>query len=560
MDTLKKEYEIETAFCFQGIKDHNKILEKIMFGFYKNFKKAIIDNFTEIENINSLSKGETNLESNMDVILNILLVNPETPATFQNFRNALDFISKKSDGPPLGLLTVAAILPETWRKKLIDTNVTSLKDKHLHWADYVFLTGMDIQKKSFIKIIKRCNHAGAKVVAGGPMVTSSHIEFLGIDHFILNEAELTLPQFLEDLKNGCPKQVYTSLEFPEITISPTPLWSLLDMKQYASMYLQYSRGCPFNCEFCSIPFLNGHKPRTKAKEQFIIELDALYGEGWRGDIFIVDDNFIGNKRKLKEETLPALIQWNKHHNYVYNFTTEVSINLVDDNELLHLMIQAGFDSVFIGIETPCSESLLECGKSQNLQRDLVASIKKLHQNGLRVSGGFIIGFDNDPLNIFEQQINFIKDSKIVTAMVGLLNAPLGTRLFKRLKSENRLLNSGSGDNMDGSINFIPKMNYQKLIKGYKEVLDTIYSQKVYYERVKLFLQEYKPTIKKPIKISFNDLKAFLKISWKLGIMEKGKLYYWKLFFLSIFKHPQKFSLSMTLAVYGFHFRRIVEMI
>ncbi len=490
--------------------------------------------------------------------MKILLVNPETPATFQNFRNALKFISKKSDGPPLGLLTVAALLPEEWEIRLIDMNVDKLKDKDIIRADYLFLTGMNIQKSSFLDVVKRCNHIGTKVVTGGPMVTSSHSEFLGIDHFILNEAEVTLPPFLEDLENGCTRPVYSSSEFPEIMESPVPRWDLLNMKQYASMYIQYSRGCPFNCEFCSITILNGHKPRTKNTGQFIKEMDSLYRHGWRRGIFIVDDNFIGNKRKLKDEILPGMIEWNRRNDFQYNLTTEVSINLAEDDELLELMIEAGFNSVFIGIETPCSESLIECGKAQNLKTDMSAAIKKLHRHGLRVSGGFIIGFDNDPQNIFERQINFIKNSSIVTAMVGLLNAPLGTHLFKRLKSENRLLESASGDNMDGSINFIPKMNYQKLIRGYRHVLETIYSQKEYYERIKSFLQEYQPKINRFIKVSFNDIRAMFKSIWRLGLIEKGRRYYWKLFFHSLFKYPRKFSIAMTLAVYGFHFRRIVK--
>ncbi len=490
--------------------------------------------------------------------MKILLVYPETPSTFWSFNNALKFISKKAAEIPLGLITVAAMLPEDWEKKLIDTNVSRLKDKHILWADYVFLSGMNIQVKSFKQIVKRCNELGVKVVAGGPMVTTDYQEFLGVDHFVLNEAEITLPQFLKDLEAGHPKHIYTTNEFPELSSTPKPLWDLLEMRRYAGMDIQYSRGCPYNCEFCSITMLNGRRPRTKSKEQFLDELESLYQQGWRGGVFIVDDNFIGNKRKLKAEFLPALIRWSTERNYPFSFTAEVSVNLADDEELVKLMVKAGFQSTFIGIETPNDESLTECGKSQNLKRDMVASVKKLQHHGLMVSGGFIVGFDHDPPSIFKQQINFIQKSGIVTAMVGLLNAPSGTRLFKRLKSEKRLLNITSGNNMDGSINFVPKMSYQKLIKGYKEILETIYSQKEYYKRVKTFLHEYDPPSNTSKKITLSEIKAFLKSLWKLGIVEKGKRYYWKLLFLSLFKYPKKFSIAMTMAIYGFHFRRIAN--
>ena len=492
--------------------------------------------------------------------MRVLLIYPETPSTFWSFKNALKFISRKSSEPPLGLLTVAAMLPNGWEKKLLDLNVSRLNDEQLAWADYVFISGMNVHKQSFQEIVKRCNELGVKVVAGGPMVTTEYKEFDGVDFFVLNEAEITLPMFLKDLENGNPKHVYKTDKFPDISSTTIPLWSLLEKKKYASISIQYSRGCPFNCEFCSITMLNGHKPRTKSKEQFVEELESLYQFGWRGSVFIVDDNFIGNKRKLKNDLLPALIKWSKKRRYPFNFMTEVSINLVDDDVLVQLMVEAGFDSAFIGIETPNEDSLLECGKVQNQHRDMVASVKKLQRCGLNIAGGFIVGFDNDPPNIFEQQINFIQKSGIVTAMVGLLNAPSGTRLFKRMKSENRLLNVMSGDNMDGSMNFIPKMNNQKLKEGYKKIITTIYSQKQYYKRVKTFLREYKLPEVQNKKLTFREIQAFFKSLWILGCLEKGKRYYWKLLFYSLFNCPKKFALAVTMAIYGFHFRRIAETI
>jgi radical SAM superfamily enzyme YgiQ (UPF0313 family) len=490
--------------------------------------------------------------------MNILLVYPETPSTFWSFRNALEFISKKSSEIPLGLLTVAAMLPEEWNKKLIDTNVSALKDEHIQWADYVFLTGMNLHISSMKKIITRCNQKNIKVVLGGPLVTTDHNQFLGVDHFVLGESENIIPIFVKDLEESTPQHIYNSDAFPDISKTPIPLWELVEMKKYASMSVQYSRGCPFNCDFCSITMLNGHLPRTKSTEQFLNELDSLYNSGWKGDIFVVDDNFIGNKKKLKNDVLPALIDWSVKHDHPYSFGTEVSINLADDEELVNMMVKAGFNHTFIGIETPNNESLLECGKSQNLKRDLVTSVKKLQRKGIVVSGGFIVGFDNDSPNIFKQQINFIQNSGIVTAMVGLLNAPSGTTLFNRMKSENRLLNIMSGDNMDGTMNFIPKMSYQKLIQGYKEILDTIYSPKEFYKRVKTFLQEYERPFDIPNKLQFHHIKALFKSMWVLGIVEKGKRYYWKLFMFGLFKHPKKFPLAITMAIYGFHFRRVSE--
>jgi len=490
--------------------------------------------------------------------MKILFVYPETPSTFWSFKEALKFISKKAAEPPLGLITVAALLPGQWDKKLIDMNVTKLNDKDILWADYVFLTGMNVHLNSFREVVRRCNKLGVKVVAGGPLATTQSKDLLGIDHFILNEAEITLPQFLKDLENGNPKHIYTTDQFPDISLSPVPAFELLDMNKYASMSVQYSRGCPYDCEFCSITVLNGRKPRAKSAEQFLRELNKLKELGYKGPVSVVDDNFIGNKRKLKTEFLPALIQWSEKNNHIFNFITEVSINLADDDELMQMMIDAGFNSIFVGIETPNSESLTECGKAQNLRRSLIDSVKKLQRAGFIVSGGFIVGFDNDTEKVFDEQIQFIQQSGITNAMVGLLNAPTGTKLYKRMQNEKRLLDMFSGNNMDASINFIPKMDYKALIRGYSSLLHTIYSQKEYFRRVNEFLKEYQIPRWQKNRISFSELKAFFRLLWLLGFVEKGKKYFWKLLFLSLFKYPKKFTTAMTLAVYGFHFRRVIR--
>ena len=490
--------------------------------------------------------------------MKILLVYPKHPDTFWSFKHALKFISKRASFPPLGLLTVAAMLPKEWRLKLVDMNVERLRDKDLKWADFVFISAISIQKASAKEIINRCKKLGVKIVAGGPLFTTGREEFKDIDYFVLNEAEVTLPYFLEDLKNNCLKRIYTSSELPNIEKTPIPLFELVNMKKYASMNIQYSRGCPFNCEFCNIPVLYGHKVRTKNKGQILSELESLYSQGWRNEVFFVDDNFIGNKERLKKEILPSLIKWLKEKKYPFSFNTEASINLSDDEELMRLMVEAGFKAVFVGIETPNEKSLAECSKLQNKNRDLIACVKKIQKFGLEVQGGFIIGFDNDPPSIFERIIAFIQESRIGTAMVGLLNAPRGTRLYQRLVKENRLLKDISGDNTDFSINFIPKMNYKTLIKGYTIIVNKIYSPKYYYQRVKSFLKEYKPLQKRTFNFRFSHLKALFKSMLFLGIKEEGRSYYWKLFFWSLFRRPRLFPMAITSAIYGFHFRKVFE--
>ncbi|MFC1920402.1 B12-binding domain-containing radical SAM protein [Chloroflexota bacterium] len=488
--------------------------------------------------------------------MKILLVYPQYPDTFWSFKHALKFVSKKAAFPPLGLLTVAAMLPEEWEKKLVDMNTARLNDIDIKWADYVFISAMEVQKESVKLIVAQCKDLGVKTVAGGPLFTTGHEQFEGIDHFVLGEAEVTLPLFLNDLEEDHAQHVYASDERPDISSTPAPLWSLINMKHYSSMNLQYSRGCPYDCEFCDIVLLNGHTPRTKNKGQLISELNSLYEHGWRGNLFIVDDNFIGNKKKLKAETLPALIEWSESKKHPFVLGTEASINLADDEELMRLMVAAGFDEVFVGIETPNDESLVECTKFQNQNRNLVDSVKKLQQFGLEVQGGFIVGFDSDPESIFQTQIDFIQRSGIVTAMVGLLNAPTGTRLYHRLKGEGRLLNSFTGNNTDFSLNFTPVMDYDRLISGYKHILDTIYSPGEYYARIRTFLHEYKPPKTKSGKLQSHQIKAFFKSIWFLGIKGSGKRHYWRLFISYLMKSRPKFSRFILLAVYGYHFRKV----
>jgi radical SAM superfamily enzyme YgiQ (UPF0313 family) len=417
---------------------------------------------------------------------------------------------------------------------------------------------MSVQKESVKTVLARCRELGVKVVAGGPLFTNDYEEFADVDHLVLNEAEITLRSFLSDLKAGKPERIYASDEKADVTKTPIPLWELIDMRHYSCMNIQYSRGCPFDCEFCNITSLFGRVPRTKDSGQLIAELEKIYSLGWREGVFFVDDNFIGNKKKLKEKVLPSLIQWMEERKRPFYFSTEASINLADDEELMRLMAQAEFIAVFVGIETPHEESLIECAKAQNRNRDLISSVKKIQDFGLEVQAGFIVGFDQDPASIFEKMITFIQESGIVTAMVGLLNAPRGTKLYERLVTENRLLKTSTGDNTDLSMNFIPKMSYEKLIDGYRQIIENIYSPKQYYTRVKLFMKDYRPMQQKVVQMRYSYWKAGLKSVFILGVLGKERFYYWRLVFWSLFRKPRLLPMAVTFSIYGFHFRKIFE--
>jgi radical SAM superfamily enzyme YgiQ (UPF0313 family) len=488
--------------------------------------------------------------------MNILLVYPEYPDTYWSFSHALKFISKKAAYPPLGLITVSALLPESWSKKLIDLNIESLHDSDILWADYIMISAMSVQTESANDIIDRCRKLDKKVIAGGPLFTAESENYSHVDYLVLNEAELTLKPFLDDLEKGTPKRIYKSDEFSDVTQTPIPDYSLLQHEHYASMSIQYTRGCPFNCDFCDITALFGKKVRAKTTEQIMAELDNLYLTGFSGSVFFVDDNFIGNRRVLKNDLLPAIINWMGNHHHPFHFITEASVNLADDPILMQMMVQAGFSKVFVGIETPDEASLTECSKTQNNNRDLIEAIHIIQSVGMEVSAGFIVGFDNDTPTIFQRQIDFIQKSGIISAMVGLLNAPRKTRLYERLHGEGRIVDVFTGDNTNYVLNFVPKMDKEDLLEGYQKILDGIYSCQPYFERVKKFLTAFEPKVQMQTKISRQKIKALLRSMIVLGIRDSGRKYYWKLFFWSLFRKPKVFPLAITYAVFGFHYRKV----
>jgi radical SAM superfamily enzyme YgiQ (UPF0313 family) len=448
------------------------------------------------------------------------------------------------------------MLPEEWERKLVDLNVRELRNSEIRWADYVFIGAMSVQAASATEVVRRCRQMEKTIVAGGPLFTGDPDAWSHIDHLVLNEAEITLPWFLSDLENKVPRHIYQTEEFADMALSPCPDFSLIKTSDYAQLSLQYSRGCPFNCDFCEITALLGRKVRLKSTLQIMDELEVIYNTGFRGNLFFVDDNFIGNRKRLKQELLPAIIQWNLDHKYPYTFTTEASIDLSDDAELLRAMALAGFEKVFVGIETPDEVCLKECNKYLNQGRNLLDSVGEIQAAGIEVSAGFIVGFDHDNTGIFQRQIDFIQQSGIISAMVGLLNAPSRTQLYKRLKEEGRILRTHEGDNTNYSMNFVPRMNKEVLLEGYQKIVSSIYSSKAYYERLKLFLKNFKPVAINRARVNRENIMALLRSVLYLGIIDRNRIYYWKLMFWSLSRRPEMLPLAVTYSIYGYHFRKV----
>ena len=420
----------------------------------------------------------------------VLLVSPCIPTTYWSYKYALPFVRKKALLPPLGLMTVAGMLPEQFELKLVDMNVEALRREDIEWADIVFLSAMIVQQKSFDQVVALCREFTTPVVAGGPYPTSSFETIEGVDHFVLDEAEYTLPEFLRDWQRGQARHVYRAEGKPDLALTPLPRFDLVDVNLYESMPLQFSRGCPFDCEFCDITELFGRKPRTKDPQQFLREVEHVYETGFRGSLFIVDDNFVGNRHKAKR-LLPGLAAWQKAHGYPFSLSTEASITLAQDEELLDMMVDSGFTMVFIGIETPDAKTLAMAHKTQNLREDILSSVARIQRRGIEVSGGFIVGFDGETEDIFERQKEFIQKAGIPTAMVGLLIALPHTQLYRRLKKEGRILAETHGNNThDFELNFVPQMPRQKLVRGYKWLLNQVYAPRNYFERALILVKRF----------------------------------------------------------------------
>ncbi len=488
--------------------------------------------------------------------MKILLVYPKNPDTFWSFKHVLHCVSKRSTFPPLGLLTIAAMLPADWELKLVDLNVERLKDSDLRWADYVMLSAMIVHKQSVQQIVSRCVALKKPVIAGGPLFTTGHEAFPAIRHFVLGEAEEIVPQLVADMQTGTLRSEYRADDFPDIVGTPTPRWDLVDFRHYYTMAVQFSRGCPYDCEFCDIIVMNGRIPRTKSPAQLIAELDALRRQGWAEMVFIVDDNFIGDKRRTKA-LLRELIAWRERVHPGMGFLTEASVNLADDPELLDLMVKAGFKKVFIGLETPSPESLQECHKLQNKGRDLLQTVRIIQRAGLEVMGGFIVGFDSDKQDVFKQQFEFIQRSGVVTAMVGLLSALPQTRLYHRLKKEGRLVADSTGNNTEAVLNFKPRLNREFLQNGYRELMKKLYEPKVYYQRIRTFMEHYRPHGPR-LRLSAADFEAFIKSFWLLGIWDRGRHNYWRFFWSTLLRRPRQLRCAIELAVIGYHFRRVAS--
>jgi radical SAM superfamily enzyme YgiQ (UPF0313 family) len=488
--------------------------------------------------------------------MKILLISPQTPDTFWSFKHVLRFVSKRASFPPLGLLTVAAMLPGDWELRVADLNVRRLKDADLRWADFVMISAMIVHKDSVRNIVARCRGLRKPVIAGGPLFTTGHEGFPEIQHFVLGEAEELMPQVVEDLRHNRLQHIYKAPRWPDLAQTPVPRWDLIDLRDYVTMPVQFSRGCPFLCEFCDITVMNGRVPRTKSPAQMIAELEALRARGWREMVFLVDDNFIGDKPRTRA-LLREMVDWRRRTGAEMGFLTEASVNLVDDEELCALMVAAGFTKVFVGIETPSAEALAECRKLQNRGRDLVEAVRVLQQRGLEVMGGFIVGFDSDKADVFKRQFEFIQRSGVVTAMVGLLTALPKTRLYDRLKTEGRLVAETSGNNTDSALNFKPKLNREFLQSGYRDLMKKLYEPKVYYQRVRVFLKNHKTTAPS-LRLSRADFMAFIKSLWLLGVWYRGRRAYWRFFLGTLVHRPRQFRRAIEFAIVGYHFRRVAR--
>ncbi len=488
--------------------------------------------------------------------MRVVLVYPRNPETFWSFKHSLPFVSKKCSFQPLGLLTIGAMMPRGWELRLVDMNVEDLRDEDIVRADYVMITGMIVHKASIREVVERCRCLGTPLIAGGPVFTTGVGSFPDIHHFVIGEAEDSMPSLIADMEHGTLQHIYQAPDRPDIRQVPVPRWDLIDMQNYVTMSVQFSRGCPYDCEFCDIIEMNGRVPRTKTPEQLIRELDALRALGWDEMVFIVDDNFIGNK-KCAKALLRELITWRERTGAQMGFLTEASVNLAEDTELCELMAQAGFKKVFLGIETPSLAALEECHKSQNTRRDLVESVQIIQRAGMEVMAGFIVGFDSDQEDIFHRQFEFIQRSGVVTAMVGLLTALPQTALYRRLLREGRIEAESTGNSVEAVLNFKTRLDREYLVNGYREFMNRLYAPDAYYRRIRTFLANHRPR-GPSLQVSVRDVKAFLRSIWMLGVRHQGRFSYWRCFLGTLLRRPRQLPVAIELAIVGHHFRSVAR--
>ena len=492
---------------------------------------------------------------------NALLVYPEHPPAYWGAKYALELLGIGAAFPPLGLLTIAAMIPSRYDIRVVDMNVVSLEDSDLAWADLALVSSMIVQRGSQPPVIERCNRAGVPVVAGGPYPTSYHEEIEGVDHFVLGEAEEVFPRFLQDFEDGNARSMYREPRKPDMTRSPVPRFDLVDPKDYHSMCVQFSRGCPFDCEFCDITKLFGRVPRTKSPEQMVNEFESLYRRGWRGPVFLVDDNFIGNKRDAMQ-LLPVLAEWQKTRRYPFSLFTEATVNLARMDKLMDAMIEAGFNSVFLGIETPNPKALRKTRKPQNVSKSdenfLLHSVRKIQRKGMQVTGGFILGLDDDDESVFDAQIEFIQEAGIPMAPIYMLSALKNTNLHKRLQAEDRLLDVPV--EIDAMfLNFKPEMDPETLIEGYGRVVTTLYDPTLenYFKRcLTLFAHlEPVPHLYRPK----GERALVTEIAGLRHHLSPAQVPTFTKFIASVARnHPRMLPEAIRLAAMGYHFEKVTR--
>lgn len=486
--------------------------------------------------------------------MKILLVEPRTPETFWSLRHAIRFIGKRAANPPLGLLTMAALLPDHWDYRLVDLNTHKLDDRDLAWADHVLVSAMVVHRDGVIDLARRCRAAGRPLIGGGPLFRDEADRALGVDHVVIGEAEELAATLAADLERGEVAPCYRATGFPDIALTPPPRWDLVDVHHYATLSVQSCRGCPHDCEFCDVVALNGHRPRYKSAAQFVAELEAIRRLGWRRPVFVVDDNFVGNKQRCRE-LLRAMVDWRERTGARMTFLTEASVDMAADPEILELMVAAGFKKVFLGLETPCADSLRECHKVQNLRHDLAASVRAIQAAGIEVMGGFIVGFDSDGPDIFQRQFEFIQQAGVVTAMVGLLQALPSSRLYRRLAAEGRLRTRSRGDNTSAALNFEPRLDADFLMDNYRHLMRRLYEPGTFYRRVRIYLDAH--AMRGPREaLSWHDVGALFRSCWCMGVRRPGRLAYWRFLGQTLRRHPDQFGVAVTMAIMGYHFRMV----